>query len=86
MITWVVSYWVGQPIIGFRHHPQHCGLLYHNRIVCSITAMANTAATHARTRTRPCACDAWLAARTETAPEAPGYCRNAALFDALRDT
>ena len=36
--------------------------------------------------TQPCACDAWLSAQTETAPEAPGYCRNAALFDALRDT
>lgn len=36
--------------------------------------------------TQPGACDAWLAARTGTAPDAPAYCRNVALFDALRDT
>ncbi|EIE52825.1 hypothetical protein AL036_15405 [Salipiger aestuarii] len=35
--------------------------------------------------TQPCACESWLASQHETAPEAPGYCRNVALFDALRD-
>lgn len=34
--------------------------------------------------TQPCACDAWLGTSTDAAPEAPGYCRNARLFETLR--
>lgn len=34
--------------------------------------------------TRPGACETWLAARSDIAPEAPHSCRNRALFDALR--
>ncbi|WP_417740927.1 DUF6455 family protein [Salipiger sp.] len=36
--------------------------------------------------TRPCDCESWLAAQEGAAPEAPGYCRNTTLFEALRDT
>ncbi|NIY96262.1 hypothetical protein HC022_08370 [Salipiger sp. HF18] len=36
--------------------------------------------------TQPCACEQWLGAQAETAPDAPDYCRNAALFENLRDT
>ncbi|MBU2963737.1 hypothetical protein KO516_23485 [Citreicella sp. C3M06] len=35
--------------------------------------------------TQPGACESWLAARTDVAPEAPHYCRNLTLFEALRD-
>ena len=34
----------------------------------------------------PCACEAWLADKAgNSAPTPPSYCRNSALFDALRD-
>lgn len=36
--------------------------------------------------TQPCACEAWLAEKAgSSAPTPPSYCRNSALFDALRD-
>lgn len=36
--------------------------------------------------TRPGACESRLASAQDAASKAPGYCRNAALFDALRDS
>lgn len=33
----------------------------------------------------PCGCEQWLAAQVEVAEQAPSMCRNAELFDGLKD-